>query len=301
MEYCGIKTSNVKGSTKTRRSKSGNLTKPRRSHSRRRCYKTDDKSLNTSECMVGISSRCVIRGNNPELLERRRSKNRTMYLIRSKDGNMKKSVKNNLPVVSRVKEPVVSRLEEPVVSRVKEPVVSRVEEPVVSRVEEPVVSRVEEPVVSRVEEPVVSRLLKNRQSRKSKSSSVLSEGPYVFNFVADTNFPKRKGSKETTLSKVQKYYNEIITKNKSNPNYKNIDTFNVDSVDETEYKGTLTLNVPPSSVKELNELIENILSPDFILEGSDVHIFPDYIIDSLELDGKKLNQAGGRKKKILRY
>ena len=279
MEYCGIKTSNIKASTKSSRSKTGKEIKPRRSHSRRRCYKTDDKSLNTSECMVGKSSRCVIRGNNPQLLEKRRSQNRNMYVIRSRDGKKKTSVRKNVPVVAERVTSYVSQNQ--------------------------VVSEPQMPVT-----PVVSELLKNSPSPKvrkgrsvspkSKSSGVLSMGPYVFNFVADTNFPKKKGSKETTLSKVQKYYNDIITTYKTNPNYKNIDTFNVDSVDETEYKGTLTLNDPPTSIKELNELIENILNPDFILDSSDIHIFPDYIEDSLELDGQKVNQAGGRKK-LLRH
>ena len=277
MEYCGIKTSNIKASTKSSRSKTGKEIKSRRSHSRRRCYKTDDKSLNTSECMIGKSSRCVIRGNNPQLLEKRRSQNRNMYLIRSRDSKNKKTILKNEPVAG---------------------------EAVASTVfQKPIVS---EPKMTAT--PVVSELLKNSPSPKvrkghsvspkSKSSGVLSMGPYVFNFVADTNFPKKKGSKDTTLSKVQKYYNDIITTYRTNPNYKNIDTFNVDSIDEIEYKGTLTLNDPPSSVKELNELIENILTPDFILDASDIHIFPDYIEDTLELDGQKVNQAGGNRNKI---
>jgi hypothetical protein len=286
MEYCGIKTSNIKASTKSSRSKTGKEMKPRRSHSRRRCYKTDDKSLNTTECMVGKSSRCVIRGNNPQLLEKRRSQNRNMYVIRSRDGKNKKSVRKNVPIVTEKLPSTVSI--KPVVLESKMPVT-------------PVVLESKMPVTPVVEEPLKNtpspKVRKGRSvSPKSKSSVVLGMGPYVFNFVADTNFPKKKGSKETTLSKVQKYYNDILTKNKTNPNYKNIDTFNVDSVDETEYKGTLTLIDPPTSIKELNELIKNILSPDFILDSSDIHIFPDYIEDSLELDGQKINQAGGRKK-----
>jgi hypothetical protein len=249
MEYCGIKTSNVRASTRSGRSKTGKETKPRRSHSRRRCYKTDDKSLNTSECMIGTSSRCVIRGKNPEVLERRRSMNRSKYVRRSRVGS-----ERVMPVVT---EPVMTS-------------------------------------------PTVSNG-KKRGSVSSKKTSLLnlSSGPYVFNFVADTNFPKKKGSKETTLSQVKKYYNDVLTKYKTNPNYENIDTFNVESVDENEYKGTLTLNNPPSSLSEVNKLIEDILTPDFVLENVDIHIFPDYIEDTLELDGRNLNQAGGRKK--LRY
>lgn len=278
MEYCGIKTSNIKASTKSSRSKTGKEMKPRRSHSRRRCYKTGDKSLNTSECMIGRSNRCVIRGNNPVLLERKRSHNRAMYLNRSKNGNMKRLENKILPVVAEPNTQLVSKLEVPISPVVVEPI---------------------SPVVS--ESGKSPKVRKGRSvSPKSKSSNVLSMGPYVFNFVADTNFPKKKGSKETTLSKVQKYYNDILTQYKSNPNYENIESFKVDSVDETEYKGTLSLNNPPSSIKELNELIENILSPDFILEGSEIHIFPTYLEDSLELDGRKLNQAGGRKKLLRR-
>ena len=82
MEYCGLRQVGVKASSRSGRSRKGNTQKPKKAHSRRRCYKTSDASLNSGECIVGASKRCVIRGKNPEKLEARRSKVRAQLAMK---------------------------------------------------------------------------------------------------------------------------------------------------------------------------------------------------------------------------
>jgi hypothetical protein len=75
-KYCGYKTSSVKSSKKTKSGKS------RRAHSRRRCYNTDNITMDRPDnCLVGMSKSCVVRpdpskGQSIAMMEERRRKSR---------------------------------------------------------------------------------------------------------------------------------------------------------------------------------------------------------------------------------
>jgi hypothetical protein len=83
-KYCGYKTSQVK------QSKSKKTGKSRRSHSRRRCYNSDDVGVDRpSECMIGMSKSCVVKnslksGETFAQLETRRQQSRERRRSKSK-------------------------------------------------------------------------------------------------------------------------------------------------------------------------------------------------------------------------
>jgi len=60
MDYCGLKSINVRASSRGGRSRKGNPQKAKKAHSRRKCYKTSDASQNSAECTLGQSKRCVL-------------------------------------------------------------------------------------------------------------------------------------------------------------------------------------------------------------------------------------------------
>ena len=81
MEYCGLRTSNVKASSRGGRSRKGNAQKPKKAHSRRSCYGTSDASLsNTENCRRSSDTkRCVIKTKTPHYdakADARRAKSR---------------------------------------------------------------------------------------------------------------------------------------------------------------------------------------------------------------------------------
>jgi len=80
-EYCGLRTSNVKASSRGGRSRKGNPQKPKKAHSRRSCYGTNDASLsNTEMCRRSSDSkRCVRRSSSSHYdakADERRAKSR---------------------------------------------------------------------------------------------------------------------------------------------------------------------------------------------------------------------------------
>ena len=80
-EYCGLRTSNVKASSRGGRSRKGNAQKPKKAHSRRSCYGTSDASLsNTENCRRSSDTkRCVIKTKTPHYdakADARRAKSR---------------------------------------------------------------------------------------------------------------------------------------------------------------------------------------------------------------------------------
>jgi hypothetical protein len=80
-EYCGLRTSNVKASSRGGRSRKGNAQKPKKAHSRRSCYGTSDASLsNTENCRRSSDTkRCVVKTKTPHYdakADARRAKSR---------------------------------------------------------------------------------------------------------------------------------------------------------------------------------------------------------------------------------
>ena len=85
MEYCGIRSVQVRQATKPGRSRKGNPTKPKRSHSRRVCKGTSISSENSIQCVRSPSTkRCVVAKKNNEKAELRRAKNRSRRAASSK-------------------------------------------------------------------------------------------------------------------------------------------------------------------------------------------------------------------------
>jgi hypothetical protein len=86
-EYCGMRTSNVKQSSRGGRSRKGNAQKPKKAHSRRTCYGTNDVSLrNTESCRRSRDNyRCVVKQKTPGkdlLADRSRAKSRAKHAAR---------------------------------------------------------------------------------------------------------------------------------------------------------------------------------------------------------------------------
>ena len=308
MEYCGFRTSNVKASSKPGRSRRGNETKPRSSHSRRGCYKTSDAGLNDVEhCRVSDTDRCVVQSKNntraDELraVARSRSSSRRAerraylgYLPRGEQpkGEQPKGEQPKKVVLSK-KRVEKKRVEEP--RRVEEPVKTPVSSPR-TPVEEP--RRVEEPVKTPVSSP---RTPVEASPEKRSPSSSLSEGPYVFNFVVDTRFEERSvgGKKPVTVeNQIKAFFKSLLNEHSTAKVYEDVDQFTIKQVDDNEYQGSLTLKNPAASVKDVEEIINNILDPSFILRTSNIPVTSEYLEDTLELNGKKLNQAGGRRRRF---
>jgi hypothetical protein len=86
-EYCGMRTSNVKQSSRGGRSRKGTVQKPKKAHSRRSCYGTNDVSLkNTESCRRSRDNyRCVVKQKTPGddmKADRRRAKSRAKHAAR---------------------------------------------------------------------------------------------------------------------------------------------------------------------------------------------------------------------------
>jgi len=82
-----MKTSNVKQSSRGGRSRKGTLQKPKRAHSRRSCYGTNDSALsNTAKCRRSSDSkRCVVKTKTAYYdaeADRRRAKSRAKHAAR---------------------------------------------------------------------------------------------------------------------------------------------------------------------------------------------------------------------------
>ena len=76
-EYCAVRTTEVKESSRGGVSRNGKPQKARRAHSRTSCYGTDDASLQSEECVHSESThRCVRNHKDFEAAERRRSRSR---------------------------------------------------------------------------------------------------------------------------------------------------------------------------------------------------------------------------------
>jgi hypothetical protein len=86
-EYCGLRTSVVKASSRAGRSRKGTSQKPKKAHSRRSCYGTGDASLsNTANCRHSSdTNRCVVRGKTADddlKADARRAKSRSKNATR---------------------------------------------------------------------------------------------------------------------------------------------------------------------------------------------------------------------------
>ena len=76
-EYCAVRRTEVKESSRGGVSRNGKAQKPRRAHSRTSCYGTDNASLQSDECVKSVSThRCVKNDKDFEAAERRRSRSR---------------------------------------------------------------------------------------------------------------------------------------------------------------------------------------------------------------------------------
>ena len=309
MEYCGFRTSNVKASRK------GSDNKSRKSHSRRNCYKTRDAGLNDSEhCRVSDNDRCVVQSKDNSRADELRA------VARSRSSSRRNERRAYLGYLPRGEQPKGEQPRREVLSkkRVEEPrrveAHRRVEEP--RRVEAPrrVEERVETPVVSPrtpVEEsprtpstpstPSTPKRSPIRSPRKLSPSSGLGDGPYVFNFVVDTRFNERSvgGKKPITVeNQIKAFYRSLLKEHSTVRAYENIDQFTIKQVDDNEYQGSLTLKDTVASVKDVEEIINDILDPSFIMKTANIPVFSEYLEDTLELNGKKLNQAGGRRRRF---
>jgi hypothetical protein len=76
-EYCAVRKTEVKESSRGGVSRNGKAQKPRRAHSRTSCYGTNEASLQSDECVQSESThRCVRNHKDLEAAERRRSRSR---------------------------------------------------------------------------------------------------------------------------------------------------------------------------------------------------------------------------------
>jgi hypothetical protein len=94
--YCGKKTTQVKQSNKSSKTKSGNVRKSNKAHSRTYCYSSLESGDDSQDCFIGKSERCVRKGKTPEetkKMEDRRQKRREKKSARG--GSRKRSSRNS--------------------------------------------------------------------------------------------------------------------------------------------------------------------------------------------------------------
>lgn len=77
-EYCAVRTTEVKASSRGGVSRKGTAQKAKTAHSRTSCYATSDASLNSDQCVhSAATNRCVKVSKNMEKAEARRSRSRS--------------------------------------------------------------------------------------------------------------------------------------------------------------------------------------------------------------------------------
>ena len=119
--------------------------------------------------------------------------------------------------------------------------------------------------------------------------SKLTTGPYSFEFMVDTDL---RGTKKNSVEdQVVNYYLNNIKKYEETQ-YKLVDSFEVDHMDDNLYQATLTMKSAPKTVSDLEELIDSIISPTFAKIR--VPVYGDLLEETLTLNGLPLVQNGGR-------
>ena len=77
-EYCAVRTTEVKASSRGGHSRKGAEQKPKKAHSRTSCYATGDASLNSDQCVhSAATNRCVKVSKNMDKAEARRARSRS--------------------------------------------------------------------------------------------------------------------------------------------------------------------------------------------------------------------------------
>lgn len=77
-EYCAVRTTEVKASSRGGVSRKGTAQKAKTAHSRTSCYATADASLNSDQCVhSAATNRCVKVSKNMETAEARRARSRS--------------------------------------------------------------------------------------------------------------------------------------------------------------------------------------------------------------------------------
>ena len=94
-EFCAIRTTQVKASSRGGRSRKGTEQKAKKAHSRTSCYATADSSLQSDECVHSLAThRCVKVSKNMDKAEARRAKSRSRSAAQRA---AKRSAKSEMP------------------------------------------------------------------------------------------------------------------------------------------------------------------------------------------------------------